>query len=200
MSQPSPKNDAREQILVQLRHPLKLRIVLSVAVVVVWYLGFFMPLVADTDATSARVVRERKRVATAREIESLKKRLAPHQGLIPAGSDISELMQSRDRPPQVVSAQADRLQPRSAQGPWSLRGDRHPVGDRGTVCRPHRLSGLGREQRTPIRIDSIKIDPNQQNPGRLKAQMTLLSLAEKPAAPPKAKPPAGKSQSSKTAE
>ena len=30
-----------------------------------------------------------------------------------------------------------------------------------------------------LRVDSIKIDPNAREPGLLKAQITLLSLAEK---------------------
>ena len=43
-------------------------------------------------ATTVQITRERKRVATAREIEQLKKAMAPYQGRIPAGADVNELM------------------------------------------------------------------------------------------------------------
>ena len=50
----------------------------------------------------------------------------------------------------------------------------------------------------PLRVDSIKIDPNQRKIGGLKAQLTLLGLAEKTPAAAKEKPEAGKGQPAKT--
>jgi hypothetical protein len=48
-----------------------------------------------------------------------------------------------------------------------------------------------------LRVDSIKIDPNLRDPGVLKAQITLLSLAEKTPAQPKTKAQPGESPASK---
>ena len=88
----SPKTNPRQLILDQLRHPLKLRFILCLSMIAGWYFFFFMPLDEETEMTTARIGRELKRIATAREIEQLKKDLAPYQGLIPAGANLSELM------------------------------------------------------------------------------------------------------------
>ena len=46
----------------------------------------------------------------------------------------------------------------------------------------------------PLRVDSIKIDPDQKKVGGLKAQLTLLGLAEKTPTAAKEKPEANKGQ------
>jgi hypothetical protein len=84
MNQQSPKTSPRQLILGQLRHPLKLRFVICLTMFGLWYFFFFMPLAEETQTTTARIGREQKRMATAREIEQLKKDLAPYQELIPA--------------------------------------------------------------------------------------------------------------------
>ncbi len=66
MSPTPSKSNARELILGQLRHPLKLRLVVCLTVVCVWYLCFVMPLVDATQLTTTKIAREQKRIATAR--------------------------------------------------------------------------------------------------------------------------------------
>lgn len=92
MSQQSAKTSPKQLILDQLRHPLKLRFIICLSMFAGWYFFFFVPLIEQTEMTSARMGREQKRIATAREIEQLKKDLAPYQGFIPAGANLSELM------------------------------------------------------------------------------------------------------------
>ena len=92
MSNTSAKNSGRELVFTQLRNPLKLRLFICMTIIAVWYFSFFMPLVEKTEMTTARIARERKRIATAKEIETLKKALAPHHGFIPGGANLSELM------------------------------------------------------------------------------------------------------------
>ncbi len=48
-----------------------------------------------------------------------------------------------------------------------------------------------------LRVDSIKIDPNPRDPGLLKAQITLLSLAEKALVQPKTRSQPAETQDSK---
>ena len=69
MSQTSPKSKAKDLILQQLRHPLKLRMVLCLTIIGAWYFSFFAPLGDETQITTATIARERKRIATAKEIE-----------------------------------------------------------------------------------------------------------------------------------
>jgi Tfp pilus assembly protein PilO len=198
MSHTAPKSTAKDLILQQIRHPLKLRMILCVSIISVWYFSFFMPVSDQAQMTHAKITKERKRIAAAREIESLKKDLAPHRGLIPAGADISELMRHvidhlRSSPLKLVD-----LKPEAPKdlGPYETIGVQLALegqfGDLDAF-----LSWIESDKRH-LRIDSIKIDPNQQSPGRLKAQITLLSLGEKTQATAKAKPDSGKAQPPKT--
>src|SRR5579863_4999345 len=93
MNEKKAKTDYKLKILEQLRQPLKLRLLLCLAIITGWYFSFFSPLSEQTTATTAKIVTERKRVATAHQIEQLKKAMVPYQGSIPASADLAELMQ-----------------------------------------------------------------------------------------------------------
>jgi len=200
MSESSPKSNARELILQQLRHPLKLRVILCLTIIGVWFLLFFMPLGDQTQMTTAKIARERKRIATAREIETLKKALAPHHALIPAGANLSDLMRRvidhlRSSPLKLID-----LKPEAPKdlGPYETIGIQLAL--EGQFAEIDAFLSWVETDESHLRVDSIKIDPNQQNAGRLKAQLTLLSLAEKTPGPAKIKPEAGKAQPAKTVE
>jgi Tfp pilus assembly protein PilO len=189
MSQPAPKSNPKQLILGQLRHPLKFRFILCLTIIACWYFFFFMPLTDETQMTSARIGRELKRIASAREIEQLKKDLAPYQGLIPAGANLSELMRQvidhlRSSPLKLLD-----LKPGTTKdlGPYETIGLQLAL-EGGFVELDAFLAWIETDARH-VRVDSIKIDPNQREPGRLKAQVTLVSLAEKaPATPTKPGP------------
>jgi Tfp pilus assembly protein PilO len=200
MSDTSAKNSARELVLTQLRNPLKLRLFICLTIISLWYFSFFTPLVDKTEKTTTRISLERKRIATAREIETLKKALAPHHGFILAGANLSELMRHvmdrlRSSPLKLID-----LKPETPKnlGPYDAIGVQLALeGEFGELNAF--LSWVESDGRY-LRVDSIKIDPNQRDPGRLKAQVKLLSLAESASATTNAKPEPGKSQPSKKVE
>ncbi len=134
------------------------------------------------------------------EIEELKKKLAPHHGTIPAGSNLSELMRHvidhlRTSPLKLIN-----LNPETAKdlGPYDAIGIQLAL--EGPFSEISAFLIWVEKEGRPLRVNSVRIDHNQQDHGHLKAQITLLSLAEKSAATSKAKPASGKPQSSKTAE
>src|SRR5271163_1621038 len=92
MSHATTKSTARELFLQHLRQPLKLRMMLCVVMIGLWYVGVFVPTYEQTAMTSARITREHKRIATAKEIESLKKAVEPHHEIIRASAGLNELM------------------------------------------------------------------------------------------------------------
>jgi hypothetical protein len=93
MSQKPAKTDYKQEILGQLRQPLKRRLLLSLSFSSSsGTSSFFSPLSEQTAATTAKISRERSRVATAREIEQLNKSMVQFKGRAPAGSDANELM------------------------------------------------------------------------------------------------------------
>ena len=124
-----------------------------------WYFFFFMPLGEETETTTARIGRERKRIATAREIEQLKKDLAPYQGLIPVGANLSELMRQvidhlRSSPLKLID-----LKPETAKdlGPYETIGVQLAL--EGEFTELDAFLGWVEIDARHLRVDSIKIDP-----------------------------------------
>jgi hypothetical protein len=196
MNQKSAKPDPRQMILAQLRHPLKLRFIVGVSMLSGWYFFFFMPLCEQTEQTAGRIGRDLKRIATAREIDRLKKSLGPYQGLVPAGANLNDLMRQvidhlRSSPLKLVD-----LKPGTAKdlGPFEAIGLQLAL--EGRFNEIDAFLGWIETDARHLRVDSIKIDPNLREPGLLKAQISLLSLAEKTQPPPKAKPPSGEPKAS----
>jgi Tfp pilus assembly protein PilO len=179
MSQAPSKPKYIRLIKEQLCHPVKLRLILCVVIMLSWYLAFLSPLSDRVAVTTAKIARERKRVASARQIEQLKEALAPYQGLIPAGTDAHELMghvndHLRASPLKLIDLKPEK--PRDL-GPYEAIGLQLVL--EGPFCEIDKLLvWIGADQRL-LRIDSIKLAPTSRHPGRLQAQLTLLSLAEK---------------------
>jgi Tfp pilus assembly protein PilO len=191
MSQTPAKPGLLQAILRQLSHPLKLKFALGTAMVTVWYVLFFSPLSERVAATTSRVVLERKRVATAREIERLKKSLAPYRDFSGTG-DVHELMRHVMRHIRSSPLRLTDLKPEKPKdlGPFeaiglklSLEGAFNDLDD---------FLGWIETEKRLLRIDSIRLTPNTREPGRLSAQITLVTLAEKSVPAAKSKADAGK--------
>jgi Tfp pilus assembly protein PilO len=200
MSQKPAKSTPSELILQQLRHPLKLRLTILLIAITTWYLAFFMPIGEQTQATTATIARERKRITTAREIETLRKSLGPHLELIRAGADLNELMRHvidhlRSSPLKLIDLKPDASKD---LGPYQTIGVQLTLD--GQFAEIDAFLGWVESGDRPLRVDSIKLDPDQKKPGGLKAQVTLLGLAEKTPAVAKEKPEADKNQPAKTAK
>ena len=192
MNEKTAKTDYKRAILEQLRQPLKLRLLLCFAIITGWYFLFFSPLSEQTTANTAKIVMERKRVATARQIEQLKKAMVPYQGCIPAGADLAELIRHlidhmRSSPLKLLDLKPEK--PKDL-GPYETLGLQLTLEGRFAEIDEF-LRWVETDQRL-LRIDKIKLDPTRKDPNRLAAQIVLLSLAERSAPPVKAKPEAAK--------
>jgi len=186
------KTDYKQAILGQLRQPLKLRLLLCVLVIALWYIFFFSPLSQQTAATAAKIIRERKRVATARDIEQLKKAMAPFKGRVPVGSDANELMRHviariRSSPLKLLDLKPEK--PKDL-GPYEALGLKLTL--EGRFAEIDEFLKWVEIDEQLLRVDAIKLDPVAKDPSRLTAQVSLLSLGEKAALTPKAKPEPGK--------
>jgi hypothetical protein len=163
----------------QLCHPMKLRLVLCLAILLGWYLVFFRPLCDRIAVTTAKIARERQRIASAREIAELKEAVAPYKSVIPAGTDAHELMghvndHLRTSPVKLIDLKPEK--PKEL-GPYEAIGLQLVL--EGPFSEIDKLLVWVGAERRLLRIDSIKLAPTSKNPGRLQAQLTLLSLAEK---------------------
>jgi Tfp pilus assembly protein PilO len=192
MIQKKAKIDYKRAILEQLRQPLKLRLLLCLAIIAGWYILFFSPLREQVAATTVEIASERKQVATAREIEQLRKTLAPYLTHMPAGADISELRRYVIAHLQSSPLKLLDLKPAPPRdlGPYQTLGLRLTLEGHFAEIDEF-LSWVETDQRF-LRVDTIKLDPTGKDAGRLTAQVVLLSLGEKSVATAKAKPDAGK--------
>ncbi len=194
MNEKKAKADYKQMILAQIRQPLKLRLLLCSAIITSWYVLFFSPLSEKTAATTARIVSERKQAATAHEIEQLKKAMVPYKGRVLVGGDLNELMQHliahmRSSPLKLLD-----LKPEKSKdlGPYETLSLKLALEGRFTEIDEF-LNWVETDQWL-LRIDTIKLDPFPKDPGRLAAQVVLLSLAEKPAPAEKSGPEVAKRQ------
>jgi Tfp pilus assembly protein PilO len=179
MSQTPARIRYARMIGAQLCHPIKLRLAVCVAIMLGWYLAFFSPLSERVTATTAQVARERKRVASAQEIEQLKDALAPYQRLIPPGADVHELMGHVNDHLRASALKLIDLKPEKPKdlGPYEAIGLQLAL--EGAFSEIDKLLVWIGTDRRLMRVDSIKLAPTSRHPDRLSAQITLLSLAEK---------------------
>jgi Tfp pilus assembly protein PilO len=194
MNEKNAKTDYKQVILNQIRQPLKLRLLLCFAIITGWYVLFFSPLSEETAATTAKIISERKRVAGSRQIEQLKKAMAPYKGRVPAEADLNELMRHlivhmRSSPLKLLD-----LKPEKSKdlGPYETLGLKLTLEGRFAEFDEF-LKWVETDQRL-LRIDTIKLDPVTNDPSRLAAQVVLLSLGEKSAPIAKAKTDVAKKQ------
>jgi hypothetical protein len=192
MSQTPQASGLSRAILKQLSNPLKLRIVLCFAMIVAWQALFFSPLSEGVSATTARIDRERKRAATAREVEQLKKALAPHRDLSGPGDDVHELIRHvmgrlRSSPLRLVD-----LKPEKAKdlGPFEAIGLQLSID--GTYADIDEFLGWAEANRRLLRVDAIRLTPNTREPGRLMGNVTLVALSDKASPAAKTKAATGK--------
>jgi hypothetical protein len=188
MSQTPSTTGIRGLLMKQLSHPLKLRIVLCTALIVAWQAAFIGPLYESVAATTIRIGAERKRAATAREIDRLKGDLKPHNDLIGAGEDEHELMRRviariRSSPLRLVDLKPDK--PKDV-GPYQAIGFQLSVeGKYGDI---DELLGWAEAASRMLRVDAIQLTPDTREPGRLKAKILLLALVDKAIPSAKTKP------------
>lgn len=186
MSQTNSQSRLLSTLVKQLRHPLKLRIALCTAMLTVWYVLFFGPLSEQVAATTARIVAERKRVTTARDIVRLKKSLAPFRDL-GAAADVHELMRHvmqriRSTPLRLIDLKPEK--PKDL-GPYEAIGLKLSL--EGTFADVDQFLAWIETDKRPFRVDSIQLKPETRQAGRLSAQLTLVTLVEKAVAPAKAR-------------
>lgn len=185
----APTSGIGRLILRQLSHPLKLRLALCAAMVITWQVFFFGPLGEDVAATMARIARERQRTATARQIEQLKKGLAPEQDAVGSADGVHELIRFviariRSSPLRLVD-----LVPGKARdlGPFQAISLQLKLG--GTYSDIDDLLGWVESNPRLLRVDNLLLKPNPREPGRLDADIALVALAEKaPPTPARAEP------------
>lgn len=179
MSGKSSKSGIGPLLLHQLSHPIKLRVALGLGMILGWQVSFFGPLSEDVVATTARIGREQRRIATAQEVEQLKKAQTPHQEAVGSADGVNELIQFimariRSSPVRLVD-----LIPGKAKDLGPFQAISLNLKLNGTYKDIDDLLGWIESNPRLLRVDTIQMKPNNREPGQLNADLTLVALAEK---------------------
>jgi Tfp pilus assembly protein PilO len=176
-------------VLTHLRDPMKLRVALAAAILASWYFGLYSPMSRQMALTLAQLEKERKRIATAKQIESLRKVLAPFRDRVPMQSGPNELIQYvmahvRQSPLKLVD-----LKPAKTVDLGPLSGVGLKLTLEATYSEIDAFLAWVENDRRMLRVDSLSITPNQTDNSRLNIQLDLLGLVEKGETPDVVKKP-----------
>ncbi|MCR4412668.1 MAG: type II secretion system protein M [Thermoguttaceae bacterium] len=160
----------------QFRDPNRLRVLASVVMLAVGYLGIYLPLASHLDETSRALQKERQRQALFTETDCLRLQAERFADRVPAGTDNNEWIQYvlqgvRKYPLKMTALDAgssERLGPYQAvQLTVELEGNYSDL--------DAFLAWLETNRRL-FRVDSAKIAPAKGDEGRLVMQLTLWGL------------------------
>jgi Tfp pilus assembly protein PilO len=171
----------------QLRHPIKLRLVLYLTILAAWYFLFYSPLNDEMAVTQARINKEQKRITMAREVEVVRKSLVAFKDRVPARSDLNELIQYvmgriRSSPLKLIDLKPDKAK---ALGPYDAIVLRLTL--EGTYQEFDELLTWVQNERRLLRVDSLSLVPSTKGIGKnqgkeplkLNIQLTLTGLMER---------------------
>jgi Tfp pilus assembly protein PilO len=165
-----------EKALASLRHPLRLKIVVTVLLLLGAYVGVCMPLSARIDESSRKLQEQRRRAKLIEEVSHLREQLAFVQPRLPRDTDTNEWIQRvldaiRELPIELISL--DPAEPRRV-GPYEA------------VVLQIKCSGKFEDFDTLLRwfesnqrlfrVDSATIAPSHSKDEQLTMQLTVLGL------------------------
>jgi hypothetical protein len=201
----------KAKLIERLHEPLPLRAALCVALLAGWYYLGYTPMRGRIIATTAKLDRDRKRLALATEVEVLREEEAEFIDRLPPRSDPNEFLQYvlggvRSGPLKLVSLSPET--PKEA-GPFEVASARVELEGKYKDVVAF-LRWVETDKRL-LRVDGLAISPDSRDLETLKVQLTVLGLmgveapakpspptkavapvARPKAAPPKAAPPATK--------
>lgn len=162
-------------------HPLRLRAVVSLAMVASWYVLAYMPMAGQIEAITAQLKVDRERVAIAKQVDVLRKESDEIKNRIPPKANQSEWLQFlmgivRANPVKLIS-----LNPVASRevGPYKLLAFRIVIeGQYPDICKF--LKEIESNRRL-VRVESIRIaekavDPSARETAKSDAPVTEMSL------------------------
>jgi hypothetical protein len=170
------KGGFQQDFLDRLHHPFQLRLFVTAAVLLVGYVGVYMPLDSTIADTTRQLTKEQKRLALARDIEQLRAQQERFQKRIPTQIDQNEWVEYVLGGIRVLPLKLVALEARSPQdiGPFKvvvlnceIEGGFHDM--------EQLIRWLEFNERL-LRIDSVRMAPHRSNNGTLVMQLVILGV------------------------
>ncbi len=169
------KVDFRE-LLERLHDPVQLRVVITGLMLVVGYVGIYMPLSSRIEETTRKLGWQYKRQALAKEIEFLRTQLGEFQDRLPENTDANQWAQYvidgiRKFPLKLLTLEP---QDPTSVGPYTAVGLK--IGLEGKIGDLDSLLCWLETNKRLFRIDSVEIAPTRGGNDVLVMQFTLLGM------------------------
>jgi Tfp pilus assembly protein PilO len=173
---PTPKRDFKTGLIDRLHEPFQLKVAVCVALLGLWYFLGYSPLKERINATTSMLERDRKRLALATDIESLRAEVSRFADRLPPRSDPNEFLQYvlggvRAGPLKLISLSPEK--PKEA-GPYEVATVKLEL--EGQYKDVVALLEWVENDKRLLRIDNLKIDPDAREPNLLKVSLSILGL------------------------
>jgi Tfp pilus assembly protein PilO len=170
------KHDFKTGLIERLHEPIQLRMAVCVALLALWYFLGYNPMKERIAATTLMLERDRKRLALATEIESLRGEAAEFADRLPPRSDPNEFLQYvlggvRAGPLKLIRLNPEK--PKEA-GPYEVATVKIEL--EGKYKDIEALLQWVENDKRLLRIDSVKIEPDSRDADLLKIQLSVLGL------------------------
>ena len=164
------------KLAARMHDPLQLRFALGLALLALWYFAGYTRMDARIASTTNQLDLDRKRLALAQEVESLRVEEAAFADRLPPRSDPNEFLQFildgvRAFPVKLNSLIPEK--PREA-GPFQVASVKLDV--EGNYAALSSLLQWVENNKRLLRVDSLKCDPDSRDDKILKIQIQILGL------------------------
>ncbi len=183
----------------QLHDPLRIRFVLCGVLLLGWYFGHHGPTTDYIRVTSERTVSEKRRIATAREIEKLREVLSPYQDRIPQREGPIEMIHYvmshvRKTPLKLID-----VSPSKSVSLGTLRAIELQIAMEGSYADLDDFLRWVEKDRRMMRVDTVRISRKAERRSWLSIQLMLTGLVDA-TKPPKSQPGAADEKKSTVAQ
>ncbi len=170
------KPGLKARLVERMHDPLQLRMALGATLLTAWYSAGYAPMRDRIAATTAQLDRDRRRLALAAEVEALRGEAAEFDDRMPPRSDPNEFLQYilggvRSGPLKLVSLIPEK--PRDA-GPYQVASARVEL--EGKYKDVDAFLRWVEDNRRLLRVDSLKVAPDQKGPDDLRISLSILGL------------------------
>ena len=170
------KTRFKAELVARLQNPAQLRAFLVALLLLIGYVGVYMPLSSGMETTSRKLAQEKRRLDLARDIEHLRAQSESFQNRLPEQRDPNEWVEYvlsgvRSFPVKLAKLDADAARDLGPYKAVVLRMEFE-----GSFSGLDSFLGWLESNERLFRVDSVKIAPHKGGNGKLTMQLVVLGV------------------------
>ena len=170
------KAQVKAKLLERLQDPTQLRAVVTGVVLVIGYVGIYMPLSGGMESTDRQLAQEQKRLELACDVEHLRAQFDSFKDRLPKQRDPNEWVQYVLDGVRKFPLKLAKLDAEAARdlGPYKVVVLRMEI--EGSFCDMDTFLAWLEANERLFRVDAVKIAPHRSGNGKLIMQLVLLGV------------------------